>query len=225
MDILLKCIDEGESLGLHGKELHGFVKAQQERERASRALEIEIARGNYERERLVAKENCDRERLLAKENDERVRKRSEEKAEFEVKMQLLEEQIELERLKANNNNRNASRETLGANEKARMARPIIELPCFDEETDKIDYYLVHFERVASYEGWDIASYPMYLNTLLTGKAREVYCRLPLALANDYRYLKKALLAKYQLTVDDYRRAFFSVRQYNEDSCTNLWGDL
>ena len=97
MDILLKFIDEGESLGLHGKELHDFVKAQQERERASRALEIEIARGNYERERL-----------LARENDERVRKRSEEKGEFEVKMQLLEEQIELERMKANNNNRNAS---------------------------------------------------------------------------------------------------------------------
>ena len=247
MDILLKFIDEGESLGLHGKELHDFVKAQQERERASRALEIEIARGNYERERLVAKENCDRERLIAKENcdrerliakencdrerllarenDERARKRSEEKAEFEVKMQLLEEQIELERLKANNNNRNASRETLGANEKVRMARPIIELPCFDEESDKIDSYLRHFERVASYEGWDIASYPIYLNTLLTGKAREVYCRLPLALANDYRYLKKALLAKYQLTVDDYRRKFFSVKQVNGESCTNLCGDL
>ena len=225
MDILLKFIDEGESLGLHGKELHDFVKAQQERERASRALEIEIARGNYERERLVAKENSDRERLLARENDERVRERSEEKAEFAVKMQLLEEQIELERLKANNNNRNASRETLGANEKVRMARPIIELPCFDEESDKIDSYLRHFERVASYEGWDIASYPMCLNTLLTGKAREVYCRLPLALANDYRYLKKALLAKYQLTVDDYRRKFFSVKQVNGESCTNLCGDL
>ena len=106
-----------------------------------------------------------------------------------------------------------------------MARPIIELPCFDEENDKIDSYLRHFERVASYEGWDIASYPMYLNTLLTGKAREVYCRLPLALANDYRYLKKALLAKYQLTVDDYRRKFFSVKQVNGENCTNLCGDL
>ena len=84
---------------------------------------------------------------------------------------------------------------------------------------------MHFERVASYEGWDIASYPIYLNTLLTGKAREVYCRLPLALANDHRYLKKALLAKYQLTVDDYRRKFFSAKQVNGESCTNLCGDL
>ena len=71
-------------------------------------------------------------------------------------MQLLEKQIELERMKANNNNRNASYETLGANQKSRMARPIVELPCFDEEHDKIDSYLRHFERVASYEGWDIA---------------------------------------------------------------------
>ena len=176
-------------------------------------------RAHFDREGLIAREKFDRE------NDERERERSKQKAEFEIEMQLLEKQIELERMKANNNNRNASYETLGANQKSRMARPIIELPCFDEETDKIDYYLKHFERVASYEGWDIASYPMYLNTLLTGKAREVYCRLPLALANDYRYLKKALLAKYQLTVDDYRRKFFSVKQVNGESCTNLCGDL
>ena len=250
MDIL-KLVDEGERLGLRGQELRDFVGAQQERERVSRALAREIAKQNYDREwenavreRLMAKEsydregnnsdreraNFDRERLIAREkfdreNDERERERSKQKAEFEIEMQLLEKQIELERMKANNNNRNASYETLGANEKPRMARPIIELPCFDEESDTIDSYLRHFERVASYEGWDIASYPIYLSTLLTGKARDVYCRLPLALANDYRYLKKALLAKYQLTVDDYRRKFFSVKQVNGESCTNLCGDL
>ena len=243
MDIL-KLVDEGEELGLRGQELRDFVGAQQERERASRALAREIAKENAVRERLMAKESydrerdnsdreretVDRERLIAKENvdrenDERERERSKQKAEFEIEIQLLEKQIELERMKANNNNRNASYETLGANQKSRMTRPIIELPCFDEESDTIDSYLRHFERVASYEGWDIASYPMYLNTLLTGKAREVYCRLPLALANDYRYLKKALLAKYQLTVDDYRRKFFSVKQVNGESCTNLCGDL
>ena len=252
MDIL-KLVDEGERLGLRGQELRDFVGAQQERERVSRALAREIAKQNYDREwenavreRLMAmakesydrerdnsdreRANFDRERLIAREkfdreNDERERERSKQKAEFEIEMQLLEKQIELERMKANNNNRNASYETLGANEKPRMARPIIELPCFDEESDTIDSYLRHFERVASYEGWDIASYPIYLSTLLTGKARDVYCRLPLALANDYRYLKKALLAKYQLTVDDYRRKFFSVKQVNGESCTNLCGDL
>ena len=207
MDIL-KLVDEGEKLGLRGQELRDFVGAQQERERASMALAREMAKENavrerlmakesyerekenYDRERLMAKEKYDRERLIARkkidrENDERDRERSKQKAEFE--MQLLEKQIELERMKANNNNRNASYETLGANQKSRMARPIIELPCFDEESDTIDSYIMHFECVASYEGWDIAAYPILLT-------RDVYCRLPLALASDYRNLKKALLA-------------------------------
>ena len=45
------------------------------------------------------------------------------------------------------------------------------------------------------------------------------------MANDYGYLKKALLETYQLTVDDYRRKFFSVKQYNGENYTNFWGDL
>ena len=209
MDIL-KLTDVGERLGLHGKELHDFVRAEQERELASRVLE-----------RKVAKENADRER----ENAERDRDISKEKAEFEIKIQLLEKKIELERLKANNNNRNASHETLGANQKVRMARPIIRLPCFVEQRDNIDSYLVRFERVASYEGREIDFYGVHVSTLLTGNARDVYCRLPLALANDHGYLKKALLAKYQLTVDDYRRKVFSVRQANGENFTDFWGDL
>ena len=40
MDIL-KLTDVGERLGLHGKELHDFVRAEQERERSSRVLERE----------------------------------------------------------------------------------------------------------------------------------------------------------------------------------------
>ena len=130
MDIL-KLLELGATVGLHGRGLCDFIKAEREKEHASRVLEIEIARKNSDSERLFAREKTDKERLIARkivdrENDERDRKRSKEKAEFEIEMQLLEKQIELERLKANNNNRNASHETLGANEKARMARPIIE---------------------------------------------------------------------------------------------------
>lgn len=218
MDIL-KLTDVGERLGLHGKELHDFVRAEQERERASRVLEREVAKENADRER----ENAERERLIARENAERDRDISKEKAELDF--QLVEKKIELERLKANSNNSNASHETLGANQNARTARPKPRLPCFVDQKDKIDSYLQRFERFASNEGWEVESYGMYLSTLLTGKALEVYTRLPIALANDYGYLKKALLEKYQLTVDDYRRKFFSVRQSNGENCTNFWGDL
>ena len=188
MDIL-KLTDVGERLGPHGKELHDFVRAEQERERASRVLEREVAKENAdrerehaERERLIARENAERERLIARENAERDREISKEKTELDF--QLVDKKIELERLKANSNNSNASHETLGANQNARTARPKPRLPCFVDQKDKIDSYLQRFERFASNEGWEVESYGMYLSTLLTGKALEVYTRLPIALANE-----------------------------------------
>ena len=59
---ILKLTDVGERLGLHGKELHNFVRTEQERERASRVLEREVEKENADRERG----NAERERLIAK---------------------------------------------------------------------------------------------------------------------------------------------------------------
>ena len=216
---MLKLIDAGERIGLHGPELQEFVRAEQEKERGSRALEREVAKEKAERERLIARENA----AIERESAERAREISKEKAESDF--QLVEKQIELERMKANSNNSNDSHETLGDNQNARIGRPNPRFQCFDEQKDKIDSYLQTFERFASNIGWEVESYGTYLSTLLTGKARDVYNRLPIALANDYGYLKKSLLEKYQLTVDDYRRKFFSVRQANGEKCANFWGDL
>ena len=114
MDIL-KLLEQGATFGLHGRGLCDFIKAEREKEHASRVLERESARKNSDSERIFAREKADKERLIARkivdrENDERDRERSKQKAEFE--MTLLEKQIELERMKANNNSRNASYETL-----------------------------------------------------------------------------------------------------------------
>ena len=59
MDIL-KLTDVDERLGLHGKEIHAFVREEQERERASRVLEREVEKENADRER----ENAESERLI-----------------------------------------------------------------------------------------------------------------------------------------------------------------
>ena len=46
---MLKLIDAGERIGLHGPELQEFVRAEQEKERGSRALERE----KWQRKRLT----------------------------------------------------------------------------------------------------------------------------------------------------------------------------
>ena len=46
---------------------------------------------------------------------------------------------------------------------------------------------MHFERYALTQGWPVENYAMCLETLLTGKALEVYSRIPLTLTNDFEH--------------------------------------
>ena len=86
------------------------------------------------------------------------------------------------------------------------------LPRFKESEGGIDAYLVRFERYASNEGWSRDCYALYLSALLEGTALDVYHRLPDQEANDYDALKEALLRKYSLTVEYFRKKFYFSKQ-------------
>ena len=59
------------------------------------------------------------------------------------------------------------------------------LPCFSQDRDDIDDYLMRFERYALAQGWQIDTYAVCLGALLTGKALEVYSRIPLTHAYTF----------------------------------------
>ena len=73
--------------------------------------------------------------------------------------------------------------------------------------DNIDAYLQRFERFAKLQNWETADYAIVLSTLLTGKALEVYARLPNTNAADYTKIKMALLKNYNLTEEGFRVKF------------------
>ena len=98
---------------------------------------------------------------------------------------------------------------------------ITKLPCFDRQRDDIDDYLMRYERYSEIQGWDKNDYALNLDALLTGKALEVYSRLPLQEANDHEKLKLALLTHYQLTCDDFRNKFNLSRQSSSESATQF----
>ena len=52
--------------------------------------------------------------------------------------------------------------------------PRPKLPKFEEGKDDMDVYIELFERVASSQGWDQATWAISLSSLLTGKGLEVY---------------------------------------------------
>jgi len=52
---------------------------------------------------------------------------------------------------------------------------------------------------------------MYLSALLRGRALDVYSMMPTEYANDYDQLKDALLKRYQLSADGFKKRFRSAK--------------
>ena len=99
------------------------------------------------------------------------------------------------------------------------------LTVFCDGKDDMDAYLQRFERYAENEGWEDGCYGTYLGTLLSGKALEVYSRLPASEARDYYKLKEALLIHYQLTQEDYRKKFHSGTQTSMETASQYHARL
>ena len=71
----------------------------------------------------------------------------------------------------------------------------------------MDAYLQRFKRFATTAKWDKARWATELSALLSGRALDVYSRLSEGAASDYGTMKIALMKRYDLTEDGYRRKF------------------
>ena len=81
------------------------------------------------------------------------------------------------------------------------------LPAFQDRKDDLDAYIKRFERFATTAGWPENEWAMTLSTLLTGRALDLYSRLPIEKADNYKELKLALLHRYDFTEEGFRTKF------------------
>ncbi|XP_071501873.1 uncharacterized protein [Diadema antillarum] len=81
------------------------------------------------------------------------------------------------------------------------------LPAFQCGKDNLDVYLHRFERYANAQHWPRDVWAVHLSALLTGKALDTYSRLDDDEAQDYDRVKAAVLKRYSLTSDGFRRKF------------------
>lgn len=149
---------------------------------------------------------------------ERVAEREARKIESEIELEKIKRETELHRVKSGEL---ASCSGLASQSLAKLPK----LPPFDESKDCIDSYLQRFERFASCAKWDKSSWAMNLSALLTGKALEVYSRLPVAEALKYESLKGALLKRFQLTEEGFRLKFRSSRPENGENPSQFFARL
>jgi hypothetical protein len=176
-----KSIETGKLMGLEGTELQAFAVQQQRQ-----ALEREERQQERERER-----------------DREVRQQEREREENQRRHELELETMKIEQLRLEVKKQEGAKKTASAPVKA----PRPKLPPFDEASDDIDAYLERFERYASSQGWEEDDWAVSLSPLLTGKGLQVYVSLPADKMNDYEGLKMALLKRYQMTGEGFRKKF------------------
>ena len=188
---------------LEKKEIERQQKEEERKEKEEvhkRDLEKqEIERQQKEEERKEKKEAHKRD--LEKQEKERERLRKDKEEEHRRELEKRDKDMEMIKLKMTTGKDQAE----GVTQNVTMHRP--KLPKFEEDKDDMDTYLQRFERFAKMQKWKPEEWVMSLSPLLTGKGLEVYASMPDTDLDNYDQLKLALLKRYQLTEEGFRKRF------------------
>eukprot|EP00745_Piridium_sociabile_P045227 TRINITY_DN9715_c0_g1_i8.p1 TRINITY_DN9715_c0_g1~~TRINITY_DN9715_c0_g1_i8.p1 ORF type:complete len:621 (-),score=88.70 TRINITY_DN9715_c0_g1_i8:1898-3760(-) len=203
--IFLRVKAQGESLGLSGDALVKYVteaEAKAEERKAEAEAKAE--------ERKAEAEAKAEERKAEAEAEERRLKAEERRAEQEFELEKL-------RLEAGTNtNDNAANPSRSGSHHEHRDKFRVKLP-YLEDRDDLETYLRTFERTAHIQDWPLGEWAPRLGTLLKGKAREVYSMLSDHDAGEYDILRKALLNRFRLTAEEYRKKFREAKRLPGES--------
>ncbi|XP_071981935.1 uncharacterized protein [Engystomops pustulosus] len=97
-------------------------------------------------------------------------------------------------------------------------------PVLDKDGE-LDIFLRSFEKTCRQYHLPREQWAQYLSPGLRGKALEVFADLPLELDEDYDAIKAALIKKYNLTPEVYRKKFRSVKRETTASYADTVGNL
>ena len=92
------------------------------------------------------------------------------------------------------------------------ARSIRLVPPFPEK--EVDKYFAHFEKVADSLSWPKESWVLLLQSVLVGKAQEIYGSLSVEQSSNYEHVKEAILKAYELVLEAYRQKFRNYLKYD-----------
>ena len=186
-----------------------FAEAQKAREAAE--AEAQRARDLRLAELKEARELRELELKAEREKRELELKAEQEKALLEAEKEAAAHEHELKM---------ASLGKHPPSEKASVidpARNIRLVPPFQEK--EVDKYFAHFEKVADSLNWSKESWVLLLQSVLVGKAQEIYGSLSVEQSSNYEHVKEAILKAYELVPEAYRQKFRNYLKY--DSKTHV----
>ena len=193
-----------------------FAEAQRAREEAQKAREAAEAEAQRARDLRLA------ELKEARELRELELKAEREKRDLELKAEQEKALLEAEKEAAAREHelKMASLGKHPPSDKASVfdpARNIRLVPPFQEK--EVDKYFAHFEKVADSLNWPKESWVLLLQSVLVGKAQEIYGSLSVEQSSNYEHVKEAILKAYELVPEAYRQKFRNYLKF--DSKTHV----
>ena len=169
---------------------------EREREREEREREREREERERERER-EEREREEREKEREREREEREKEREREEREKEREFQLRMREIEMQE------RANQPKQKIEYN--FDITKHIRLVPPFQEK--EVDKYFLHFEKVAENLNWPKEHWTLLLQSVLIGRAREIYIQLGVEQSHHYETVKELILKGYELVPEAYRQKF------------------
>ena len=176
-------------------------REMQEREKEREMQEREKEREMQEREK--EREMQERERKEEREMQERKEERELKLLELKMKERELQLAFEKEIKIAELQQRTGRQESEGKE----AVRNIKLVPKFNEKD--VENFFLHFEKLAESMEWSKSIWTVLLQSVLIGKAQEVYSALSVEQSTDYDVVKNTIMQAYELVPEAYRQKFRS----------------
>ena len=161
---------------------------------------------------------------LAQQKELEEKKQKEQKEIEEERLKIDKEKLVLEQAKLRLDERSVA-DAKESKEKSAKLKGLPKLPYFDDKHDDIESYLFRFEKHAVSLQWKRSEWPMYLVSLLKGKALTYYQELTQDDAVDYDKLREHLLRRFRCTEEGFRTQFRSVKPESGENMHTFFSRL
>ena len=190
-------------------------------------IELEKLRLEQEKLRMEMEERVQKERMEMEEREkEKERQMQKERMEMEEREKEKERQIQIEREKIKFDtelrmkelemqNMTVKRQPLESGIHFDITKHIRLVPPFQEK--EVDKYFLHFEKVAENLKWPKEHWTLLLQSVIIGKAREIYTQLTVQQSSSYDTVKELILKAYELVPEAYRQKFRNCKKENEQT--------
>ena len=162
-------------------------------------LEMEVR--EKEKERQIQRQKLKMEERIQKEKLEQTEK--EKERQYNLRMKELEM---LDKVKT---------KPLDLGSHFDVTKHIRFVPPFQEK--EVDKYFLNFEKVAENLKWPKEHWTLILQSVVIGKARDIYTQLSLEQSSDYDKVKEVILKAYELVPEAFRQKFRNCRKENDQT--------